>query len=188
METASSRKRQPIHKRWATTKNPWTGRQERFEIAISDQSFRQWECNRVRLLGSGFPDRPPEIDTEHISGWTLDRTVPRVACERQNCEDLGMGSRPDVIYYGTLRTTSGLPHAMVEIGSSKLDGDWLLHVVVADATSAHFHQFYRFPNADGVEEMADVCRYMLVGYNPSEPRFSPTKELLEEPGQRECYA
>jgi hypothetical protein len=29
---------------------------------------------------------------------------------------------------------------------------------------------------------------MLVGYNPSEPRFSPNKELLEEPEQRERYA
>jgi hypothetical protein len=71
METAASRKRQPRQKRWVSTKNPWTGRRERFEIAISDQGFREWEFNRVRLSASGFPDRPPEIDTAQHRGWNL---------------------------------------------------------------------------------------------------------------------
>jgi hypothetical protein len=188
METASSPKRQPTQKRWATTKNPWTGRRERFEIAISNQGFRRWEQHRVRLAKLGYPDRPPEIDTENIGGWTLGPAGPWVACERQDCEDLGMGARAQVIFFGTLRTTLGLPRVMVEIASSKLDGDWLLHVVVEDETRGHIHQTYRFSNAAGVAEVADVCRYLLAGYNPSEPRFSPNKELVEELGVQEWCA
>jgi hypothetical protein len=71
METAASRKRQPRQKHWVTTKNPWTGRRERFEIAISDQGFREWARNRVLLSASGYPDRPPEIDTAHYRAWNL---------------------------------------------------------------------------------------------------------------------
>ena len=37
--------------------------QERFEIAISDQGFPEWERERVRLSERGYPDRPPEMDT-----------------------------------------------------------------------------------------------------------------------------
>jgi hypothetical protein len=37
MGRASRQKRQRGQRRWVTTKNPWTGRQERFEIAISDR-------------------------------------------------------------------------------------------------------------------------------------------------------
>ena len=71
METAASRKRQPRQKHCVTTKNPWTGRRERFEIVISDQGFREWARNRVLLSASGYPDRPPEIDTTHYRAWNL---------------------------------------------------------------------------------------------------------------------
>ena len=47
------------------------GNRERFEIAISDQGFREWARNRVLLSASGYPDRPPEIDTAHYRAWNL---------------------------------------------------------------------------------------------------------------------
>ena len=53
---------------WSTT-NPWTGKREQFMVRVSAAALLEWEVDRVRLNGEGYPDRPPEIDTATSRSW-----------------------------------------------------------------------------------------------------------------------
>ena len=151
METASRQKPQPGQKRWVTTKNPWTGRKERFEIAISEQEFRDWERERIRLLGMGYPDRPPE---------------------------LRMFRAPAAVFHGAWQTTCGLPHAAMLVGKS--DSEWLLHLFVANETSVLRDHLHRVSGAADEADIHDICRGVLTHLSPSAPRWFDREELFRE--------
>ena len=180
MGRASREKRQRGQRRWVTTKNPRTGRQERFETAISDQGFRVWEHIRVRLTGQGYPDRPPDLATAHILGWDPDPDATLVPGELLGGANLDMAGAPEGVFHGVWQTTSGLPFGKLIVG--RTDGEWLLHFIVANETTVLFDSLYRVPFSEVPDEMDIhyICRTVLREVNPSAPRWLDSEQLARE--------
>ena len=43
--------------------------EETFYIRISDEGFAEWARDREVLRQQGYPDRPPDVDTETLRAW-----------------------------------------------------------------------------------------------------------------------
>lgn len=40
-------------------------------VVISEQAVQEWEAQRERLRASGYPDRPPDVDTPTTRSWVV---------------------------------------------------------------------------------------------------------------------
>ena len=178
MGRASRQKRQRGQRRWVTTKNPWTGQRERFEIAISGRGFREWERDRVLLASRGYPDRPPETDTANLRGWSVKPDDSSAADECHEGSELGAYMGPGANFHGIWQTTSGLPCAKLIVG--RRDRDWLLHLIVEDGTSVLLEDFGLVPGEADAAVIDDLCRRELARFNQSAPRWSGGDELVRE--------
>lgn len=163
---------------WSTI-DPRTGQSQTFVTRLSNKALAEWEAERAELVASGYPDRPPDIDTARIRGWT------DLPADRSDELPADRSDEPPVITLGCDRTaralggwaTRGRDLILKANLGHRPDGHLVVEFVVGSSLDPLRMVATKFQSS---AEVATVVREFAQVLGLPEPTFTSAEQVLAD--------
>jgi hypothetical protein len=152
------------------------GPPERFAVRVSDAAVAEWLSERGRLRAEGYPDRPPDVDTDTLRAWVARPDEQALPYFTKGGPALPGPAGPAFpVYSAVWHGRDGLCAKVLLLGLA--DGGFLCRVTITDgAGSPEVDEAHRLgPELDPAAVWAEVETVVAfidavpMGWRPGDP-------------------